>query len=87
VSRAGEPHARFDGEGLETEQPPPRQALTQPTSLPRTAVLLRRERTVSGIDGVCPGCVDQHIVAVLDVTDERVVRSPLLPESSCVQRE
>jgi len=29
---AGEPHARFDGEGLETEQPPPRQPLTQPTS-------------------------------------------------------
>ena len=35
------------------------------------------------------GCMswlfDQHIVAVLDVTDERVVRSPLLPESRCVQ--
>jgi hypothetical protein len=29
---AGEPHARFDGEGLETEQPPPRQPLTQPSS-------------------------------------------------------
>jgi hypothetical protein len=30
---AGEPHARFDGEGLETEQELPRQPLTQPTSL------------------------------------------------------
>jgi hypothetical protein len=29
---AGEPHARFDGEGLETEQELPRQPLTQPTS-------------------------------------------------------
>ena len=25
----GEPHARLDGEGLETEQPPPRQPLTR----------------------------------------------------------
>ena len=25
---AGKPHARFDGEGLETELPPPRQSLT-----------------------------------------------------------
>jgi hypothetical protein len=30
---AGEPHARFDGEGLETEQELPRQPLTQPTSI------------------------------------------------------
>jgi hypothetical protein len=29
---AGEPHARFDGEGLETEQELPRQPLTQPSS-------------------------------------------------------
>jgi RNA-directed DNA polymerase len=29
---AGEPHARFDGEGLQTEQPPPRPPLTQPIS-------------------------------------------------------
>jgi hypothetical protein len=35
---AGEPHARFDGEGLETEQPPPRQPLTQPTSMRTTRV-------------------------------------------------
>jgi len=33
-----------------------------------------REGTVSGINVVCPGCVDQHIAAVMDVTDERAVR-------------
>jgi hypothetical protein len=35
---AGEPHARFDGEGLETEREPPRQPLT-PTNLPSPCML------------------------------------------------
>jgi hypothetical protein len=42
---AGEPHARFDGEGLETEQELPRQPLTQPTSfLPLLSVAGKRHQ-------------------------------------------
>jgi len=38
---AGKPHARFDGEGLETEPRPPRQPLTLPLVGGRFGVLSR----------------------------------------------